>query len=125
MTPIDPSGPTLSLAAEHSDAPWTFLPLTAGAPSDGAQSGWIVPHGAGDDDPCVAYLEQAGALDLAAILAAPELLAATEALCAEVEGLLCGEVPLPLATRTTLAACLGPAEAAITRARSRMPVGGN
>lgn len=59
--------------AQHSDAPWRFEPNTDR--KDGTLNGWIVPCSAGEDDPCVAYVEGVGGTDLARMLAAPELLA--------------------------------------------------
>jgi hypothetical protein len=65
--------------SEHSEAPWRIDPAPSDAGSD-ALRGHILPHGAGEDDPCVAYVEGAGSGDLALMLAAPELLAALEAM---------------------------------------------
>ena len=62
---------------EHSDAPWRFDAAPSDAGSD-ALRGHILPHGATDDDPCVAYVEGVGSVDLALLLAAPEMLAVLE-----------------------------------------------
>ena len=60
--------------AEHSEAPWRFDAAPSDAGSD-ALRGHILPHGATEDDPCVAYVEEVGSADLALMLVAPELLA--------------------------------------------------
>ena len=67
---------------QHSEAPWRFeaVPHRAGHGIEGH----ILPHGAGEDDPCVAYVEGVGSTDLALMLAAPDLLAALEGLIAEI-----------------------------------------
>jgi hypothetical protein len=61
---------------QHSDAPWRFeaVPHRAGHGIEGH----ILPHGATVDDPSVAYVEGVGSVDLALMLAAPDLLAALE-----------------------------------------------
>jgi hypothetical protein len=63
--------------ADHTTAPWEFdaAPSDAG---DDALRGHILPHGAVEDDPCVAYVEGVGSVDLALMLAAPEMLEVLE-----------------------------------------------
>ena len=62
---------------EHSEAPWRFDPAPSDVGSD-ALRGHILPHGAGEDDPAVAWIENVGATDLSVILAGPDMLAVLE-----------------------------------------------
>jgi hypothetical protein len=63
---------------EHSDAPWRFDPAPSDANMPDALRGHILPHGAQEDDPCVAYVEGVGSVDLAPLLSAPDMLAVLE-----------------------------------------------
>lgn len=63
--------------AEHTPPPWHFERLSE---TGGALHGWILPEGvtADDEEPCVAYVEGVGAVDLVLILAGPSMLAVLE-----------------------------------------------
>lgn len=69
----------------HSPGPWHFERASGRYDGDAALDGWILPHGAIEDDPYVAYLEGVGRVDLALIAAAPDLLAALEAALEQTE----------------------------------------
>lgn len=66
------------MTVAHTPGPWAFhaAPHRAGH----AIEGHILLQGAIDDEPCVAYVEGVGSIDLSLILAAPELLAALESI---------------------------------------------
>jgi|SRR5581483_4771890 len=66
---------------EHTPGPWHFL--QAPERPGGALDGWILPEGAMEDDPCVAYLEGVGDVDLALLLAAPDMLEVLETVSAD------------------------------------------